>query len=64
MKEINVNKRIIHIGDIVNTIKGKARLDYVGRQAFTNWTLIEERSIFPFGRPICVEDNDLDKFVI
>ena len=63
-KEIDVHDKIIHIGDIVNTIYGRARLDYIGRQAFTNWTLVDDTEQFIFGRPITIEDNDLDKVVL
>lgn len=62
---IKVCNKVLHIGDIVNTIDGRARLDYIGRQSFTNWTLLDKKSeLFPFGRPVTVEDNYLDKFVI
>lgn len=36
MKEIKINNKTIRINDIVFTTKGKARLDYIGRQSFTN----------------------------
>jgi hypothetical protein len=65
MKEIKVNNVVLHVGDIVNTIEGRARLDYIGRQSFTSWTLLDlKSSIFPFGRPANVEDNLLSKFVL
>lgn len=64
MKTITVHGKSINVGQIVNTIDGRARLDYVGRQAFTNWTLIDQRNVFPFGKQITVEDNCLDKFVL
>lgn len=65
MKEIKVNNKIIRINDIVSTTEGKARLDYIGRQSFTNWTLLDQKSnIFPFGRPITIEDNNLNDFII
>lgn len=65
MKEINVHGKILHENDIVNTIDGRARLEYIGRQSFTNWTLLDKKSeLFPFGKLITVEDNYLDKFVI
>lgn len=64
-KEIKVHNTILHEGDIVNTVDGRAKLIYIGRQSFTNWKLLDEKSeLFPFGRPVTVEDNDLDKFVI
>ena len=62
---IKVHNKVLHIGDIVNTIDGRARLEYIGRQSFTNWTLLDKKSeLFPFGKPVTVEDNYLDKFVI
>lgn len=65
MKEIKVNNVVLHVGDIVNTIEGRARLDYIGRQSFTSWTLLDlKSSMFPFGRPVNVEDNFLSKFVL
>lgn len=65
MKEIKVNNVVLHVGDIVNTIEGRARLDYIGRQSFTSWTLLDlKSSIFPFGRLANVEDNLLSKFVL
>ena len=63
-KEIEVHNVVLHEGDIVNTIEGRARLEYIGRQFFTNWTLLEKTEMFPFGRPVTIEDNCLDKFVI
>ena len=63
-KEIKVHNTILHEGDIVNTVEGCARLEYIGRQSFTNWTLLDQKSsMFPFGRPTTIEDNYLDKFV-
>ena len=64
MKTITVHEKPINVGQIVNTIEGRARLDYIGRQSFTNWTLVDRKEVFPFGRPITVEDNYLDKFVL
>lgn len=63
-KSITVHGMIIKEGDIVLTTEGRARLDYVGRQAFTNWTLVDQTDRFVFGRPATIEDNCLDKFVI
>lgn len=64
-KEIEVNNVVLHEGDIVNTIEGRARLEYIGRQAFTNWKLLDVKSEqFPFGKPVTVEDNYLNEFVI
>lgn len=64
-KEIKVYNTVLHEGDIVNTVEGRARLEYIGRQSFTNWTLLDKKSkLFIFGRPVTVEDNDLDKFII
>ena len=64
-KEISVHNVVLHEGDIVNTTSGQARLDYIGRQSFTNWTLLDSKSeMFPFGRRITIEDNNLDEFVI
>lgn len=65
MKEIKVNNKTISINDIVSTTEGRARLDYIGRQSFTNWTLLDQKSdMFPFGRPITIEDNNLNDFII
>lgn len=64
MKEIEVNGKIIKIGDTVQTTEGRARLDYIGRQSFTSWTLIDQCDIFPFGRQVNVEDNNLSSFVL
>lgn len=65
MKEIKVNDKTISINDIVSTTEGRARLDYIGRQSFTNWTLLDQKSdMFPFGRPITIEDNNLNDFII
>lgn len=61
---LQVNNRQIKIGDVVNTTMGRARLDYIGRQSFSNWTLIDQREKFCFGRPITVEDNDLNSFIL
>lgn len=61
---IEVNNKTIKIGDIVNTTEGRARLDYIGRQSFTSWTLIDQTDIFMFGRPINIEDNDLSRFIL
>lgn len=55
---------VIKEGDTIPTTEGRARLVYVGRQSFTNWNLIDQTDRFKFGRPITVEDNDLDKFII
>lgn len=64
-KEINVGNIVLHEADIVNTIEGRARLDYIGRQSFTNWTLLDKKSkLFPFGKPATVENNTLHKFII
>lgn len=64
-KEINVGNIVLHEGDIVNTIEGRARLEYIGRQSFTSWTLLDKKSrLFPFGKPGNVEDNYLAKFII
>lgn len=55
----------MHEGDIVNTVDGRAKLIYIGRQSFTNWKLLDEKSeLFPFGKPVTVEDNNLAKFII
>ena len=59
-----VHNRQIKVGDIVNTIEGKAKLTYVGRQAFSCWDLIDQTEVFVFGRPITIEDNNLDKFIL
>ena len=64
MKEIEVNGKTIKVNEIVNTVEGRARLDYIGRQAFTSWTLIDQTDRFIFGRHINVEDNDLHKFIL
>lgn len=65
MKEIRVNNKTIRIGDIVSTTEGKARLDYIGKHSFTCWTLLDQKSnMFPSGRKIIVEDNNLNDFII
>ena len=61
---IEVHNKQVKIGDIVNTIEGRAKLTYVGRQAFSCWNLIDQTDRFVFGRPITVEDNNLDKFIL
>ena len=64
-KEIKVHDVVLHVGDVVNTIDGQARLEYIGRQAFTSWKLLDLKSKeFPFGRDVNVEDNNLDRFII
>ncbi len=65
MNKITVNNKTISIGDIVMTTDGRAKLTYIGRQSFTIWTLIDIRTnLFPFGRQINVEDNNLSNFII
>ena len=64
MKEIEVNGKTIKVNEIVNTVEGRARLNYIGKQAFTSWTLIDQTDQFVFGRPINIEDNDLNKFIL
>lgn len=65
MQEIKVNNKTIRINDIVSTTEGKARLDYIGRQAFTTWTLLDQKSDkFIFGRPMIIADNNLNDFII
>lgn len=65
MNKITVNNKTISIGDIVMTIDGRAKLTYIGRLPFTSWTLIDIRTnLFPFGRQINVEDNNLSNFII
>ena len=59
-----VHNRQIKIGDVVNTAEGRAKLTYVGRQAFSCWDLIDQTEVFVFGRPITIEDNNLDKFIL
>lgn len=59
-----VHNRQIKIGDVVNTIEGRAKLTHVGRQAFSCWDLIDQTEVFVFGRPITIEDNNLDKFIL
>ena len=49
-----VHNKQIKIGDVVNTTEGRAKLTYVGRQAFSCWDLIDQT----------IEDNDLDKFIL
>ena len=61
---IEVHNKQIKIGDIVSTTEGRAKLTYVGRQAFSCWDLIDQTEVFVFGRPINIEDNDLDKFIL
>lgn len=64
MKSITVKGKTITIKDVVMSQYGRARLDYIGRQSFTSWTLIDDTKHFIFGRPIIVEDNHLDKFIL
>ena len=59
-----VHNRQIKVGDVVNTTEGRAKLTHVGRQAFSCWDLIDQTEVFVFGRPINIEDNDLDKFIL
>ena len=61
---IEVHNKQVKIGDIVHTIEGRAKLTYVGRQAFSCWDLIDQTEVFVFGRPITIEDNNLDKFIL
>lgn len=61
---IEVHNKQVKIGDIVNTVEGRAKLTYVGRQAFSCWDLIDQTEVFVFGRPITIEDNNLDKFIL
>ena len=61
---IEVHNKQVKIGDIVNTVEGRAKLTYVGRQAFSCWDLIDQTDRFVFGRPITIEDNNLDKFIL
>lgn len=64
-KKIEVKSKVIREREIVNSIYGRARLDYIGRQSFTNWTLLDEKSnLFPFGKQVTIEDNYLDTFII
>ena len=61
---IEVHNKQVKIGDIVNTTEGRAKLIYAGRQAFSCWDLIHQTEVFVFGRPITIEDNNLDKFIL
>ena len=61
---IVVHNRQIKVGDVVNTTEGRAKLTHVGRQAFSCWDLIDQTEVFVFGRPITIEDNNLDKFIL
>ena len=61
---IVVHNRQIKVGDVVNTTEGRAKLTHVGRQAFSCWDLIDQIEVFVFGRPITIEDNNLDKFIL
>ena len=61
---IVVHNRQIKVGDVVNTTEGRAKLTHVGRQAFSCWDLIDQTDRFVFGRPINIEDNNLDKFIL
>ena len=61
---IEIHNKQVKIGDIVNTIEGRAKLTYVGRQAFSCWDLIDQTDVFVFGRPTTIEDNNLDKFIL
>ncbi len=65
MNKITVNNKTISIDDIVMTTDGRAKLTYIGILPFTSWTLIDIRTnLFPFGRQINVEDNNLSNFII
>lgn len=65
MNKITVNNKTISIGDIVITTDGRAKLTYIGRLPFTSWTLIGIRTnLFPFGKQINVEYNNLSNFII
>lgn len=65
MNKITVNNKTIFIGDIIMSTDGRTRLDYIGKQSFTRWTLIDiKTNLFPFGRQINVEDNNLSNFII
>ena len=59
-----VHNRQIKVGDVVNTTEGRAKLTHVGRQAFSCWDLIDQTDRFVFGRPINIEDNNLNKFIL
>ena len=61
---IVVHNRQIKVGDVVNTTEGRAKLTHVGRQAFSCWDLIDQTEVFVFGRPINIEDNNLNKFIL
>lgn len=61
---IEIHNKQVKIGDIVNTIEGRAKLTYVGRQAFSCWDLIDQTDVFVFGKPTTIEDNNLDKFIL
>lgn len=61
---IKAHNKQIKIGDIVNTIEGRAKLTYVGRQAFSCWDLIDQTEMFVYGRPVIIEDNYLNSFVL
>lgn len=65
MNKITVNNKTISIGDIVMITDGRAKLTYISRLPFTIWTLIDIRTnLFPFGRQINIEDNNLSNFII
>ena len=61
---IEVHNKQIKIGDIVNTTEGRAKLTYVGRQAFSCWDLIDQTEVFVFFFFFTIEDNNLDKFIL
>ncbi len=64
-KEITVHNTTLHTGDVVNTVEGRARLEYIGRCTFTRWLLLDIKSReYPFGRLVNVEDNYLREFVV
>ena len=65
MNRLIINDRIIiNINDIIITNNGRCRLDYIGKQSFTIWTMLDIISrTHPFGKTIRIEDNQLSEFL-
>lgn len=61
-KTINIDNNVISINDIIFSKEGRARLISIDANS-TLWFLIDVRDKFPFGYPLTVKDEDLDKFV-
>lgn len=65
MNTLIINDRIkININDIITTNNGRYRLDYIGKQSFTIWTMLDViSSAHSFGKTIIIEDNQLSEFL-